>query len=54
MVEEPDRPEYRSDRFKPGLAVRREVLGACCGIPAGLEAFKIVTEVFKEVDDVRK
>ncbi|HVB68843.1 MAG TPA: carboxymuconolactone decarboxylase family protein [Acetobacteraceae bacterium] len=24
--------------------------GAYCGIPASLEAFKIATEVFKEVD----
>ena len=35
----------------------KEVLvqvGAYCGIPAALEAFKIATEVFKEVDDARK
>src|ERR1700722_14405123 len=29
-------------------------VGAYCGIPACLEAFKIATEVFKEVDDARK
>ena len=29
-------------------------VGAYCGIPACLEAFKIATEVFKEVDDRRK
>jgi len=28
MTDIPDRPEYRSDLFKRGLAVRREVLGA--------------------------
>ena len=28
MADLPDRPEYRSDLFKKGLAVRREVLGA--------------------------
>jgi 4-carboxymuconolactone decarboxylase len=133
MVDVPNRPEYQSDLFKQGLAVRREVLGpdyvdaslaraddfnavfqqmtteiawgmawtrpgldrktrsiinlgmlsalnrgselrlhlkaaltngvsrdeikevlvqvgAYCGIPAALEAFKIATEVFKEVD----
>ncbi len=133
MADIPDRPEYRSDLFKRGLAVRREVLGtdyvdgslaraddfnaafqqlttemawgaiwtrpglprktrsivniamlvalnrgaelrlhlraaltngvsrdeikeillqtgAYCGIPASLEAFKIATEVFREVD----
>ena len=35
----------------------KEVLvqvGAYCGIPAALEAFKIATEVFKEIDDARK
>src|ERR1700692_1848864 len=127
MVDVPDRPEYQSELFKKGLAVRREVLGAdyvdaslaraddfnaafqqmtteiawgmCwtrpgidrktrsminltmlsalnraaltngvtrdeikeilmqvgayCGIPACLEAFKIATEVFKEVDDAK-
>jgi 4-carboxymuconolactone decarboxylase len=133
MVEVPNRPEYQSDLFKKGLAVRREVLGpdyvdaslaraddfnavfqqmtteiawgmawtrpgldrktrsiinlgmlsalnrgaelrlhlkaavtngvsrdeikevlvqvgAYCGIPAALEAFKIASEVFKEID----
>jgi 4-carboxymuconolactone decarboxylase len=137
MVDVPDRPEYQSDLFKKGLAVRREVLragyvdaslaraddfnaafqqmtteiawgmcwtrpgmdrktrsmidltmhsalnrgselrlhpraaltngvrrceikeilmrvGAYRGIPACLEAFKIATEMFKEVDDARK
>jgi 4-carboxymuconolactone decarboxylase len=29
-------------------------VGAYCGIPACLEAFKIATEVFKEVDDAGK
>jgi 4-carboxymuconolactone decarboxylase len=29
-------------------------VGAYCGIPACLEAFKIATEVFKEIDDARK
>jgi 4-carboxymuconolactone decarboxylase len=29
-------------------------VGAYCGIPACLEAFKIATEVFKEVDDAAK
>ena len=29
-------------------------VGTYCGIPACLEAFKIATEVFKEVDDARK
>ncbi len=136
MVDVPNRPEYQSDLFKQGLAVRREVLGpdyvdaslaraddfnavfqqmtteiawgmawtrpgldrktrsiinlgmlsalnrgselrlhlkaaltngvsrdeikevlvqvgAYCGIPAALEAFKIATEVFKEVDDAK-
>ena len=28
MVEVPNRPEYQSELFKKGLAVRREVLGA--------------------------
>jgi len=28
MADLPDRPEYQSDLFKKGLAVRREVLGA--------------------------
>jgi 4-carboxymuconolactone decarboxylase len=28
MVDVPNRPEYRSELFKKGLAVRREVLGA--------------------------
>jgi 4-carboxymuconolactone decarboxylase len=28
MVDVPNRPEYQSDLFKKGLAVRREVLGA--------------------------
>jgi len=28
MADIPDRPEYQSDLFKRGLAVRREVLGA--------------------------
>jgi 4-carboxymuconolactone decarboxylase len=35
----------------------KEVLvqvGAYCGIPAALEAFKIATEVFKDVDDAGK
>ena len=35
----------------------KEVLiqvGAYCGIPAALEAFKIATEVFKEVDAAKK
>ena len=35
----------------------KEVLiqvGAYCGIPAALEAFKIATEVFKAVDDAAK
>ena len=27
MVEVPNRPEYQSELFKKGLAVRREVLG---------------------------
>jgi 4-carboxymuconolactone decarboxylase len=136
MVDIPNRPEYQSEMFKQGLAVRREVLGAdyvdaslaraddfnavfqqmtteiawgmawtrpgldrktrsiinlgmlsalnrgaelrlhlraaltngvtrdeikevliqvgaYCGIPAALEAFKIATEVFKEVDGAK-
>ncbi len=136
MVDVPSRPEYQSDLFKKGLAVRRDVLGpeyvdaslaraddfnavfqqmtteiawgmawtrpgldrktrsiinlgmlsalnrgselrlhlkaaltngvtrdeikevlvqvgAYCGIPAALEAFKIATEVFKEVDSAK-
>ncbi len=28
MVDVPNRPEYQSELFKKGLAVRREVLGA--------------------------
>jgi 4-carboxymuconolactone decarboxylase len=28
-------------------------IGAYCGIPACLEAFKIATEVFKEIDGVK-
>jgi len=29
-------------------------VGAYCGIPACLEAFKIATEVFKEVDEAKR
>jgi len=29
-------------------------VSACRGVPACLEAFKIATEVLKEVDDARK
>jgi hypothetical protein len=54
MVDVPNRPEYQSELFKKDLAVRRDVPGAYRGIPACLEAFKIATEVFKEVDDARK
>ena len=50
----PIAPNIKANFSKKGLAVRREVLGAYRGTPACLEAFKIATEVFKDVDDARK
>ncbi len=38
-----ERPEYQSDPT-----------GIYCGIPAGLDAFKTVTGVFKEIDSTPK
>jgi len=48
MVEAPNGPEHRGALFKKRLAARG---GRCMACP---EAFRIVTEIFKELDDAGK